>query len=205
MRGFPNKGTVARLLFACLLSALLLLAEGTIFGQDTITTFAGSGASAKFDGIGVAVNAFGDVYTTASTPISKAWFPPATHFRKRSASEREGTQSNPNPQCETSVCGLSATNIDPTDLGGVAVDNFGTFYSAMAGGYPPVLRVSGGTVSCLEWGQSGPQAAQDVASDSSGNVYFLSQDSVGLLTLLSQAGAFNPQLGPRSQIRGVLS
>jgi hypothetical protein len=73
MRGFPNKGTSARLLFACLLSALLLLAEGTIFAQDTITTFAGSGANAKFDGIGVAVNAIGAIPILNMEPVFAAY------------------------------------------------------------------------------------------------------------------------------------
>jgi DNA-binding beta-propeller fold protein YncE len=79
-------------------------------------------------------------------------------------------------------------------MGGVAVDNSGILYSAMAGGYPPVLRVSGGIVSCLEWGPSGPQFAQDVALDNSGNLYFISQDSSGhyLVYKVSSLGAGTP-------------
>ncbi len=178
MRGFPMKRNTARLLFPALLMGLLLLAEGTIFAQDTITTFAGSGPATKFDGIGVAVNAAGDVYTTGSTPVSNKWFPAVLKLNATGITLMEGSQSN-NPQYGTGVCGQPATNIDPTDMGGVAVDNSGTFYTAMAGGFPPVLRISNGIVSCLEWGSSGLQSAQDVALDNSGNLYFISQDSVG--------------------------
>jgi len=197
MRGFPYTGNAARLVLASLIMGLLLPAEGTIFAQDTITTFASSGANAKFDGIGVAVNAKGDVYATGSTPVpitpgSTEWFPAVLKPNVSGNIMIDGSQSNPSPPYGTGVCGQPATDIDPTDMGGVAADNSGTFYSAMAGGYPPVLRISGGTVSCLGWGPSGPQAAQDVALDSSGNVYFISEDSAGNRLVYKSTGTGTP-------------
>jgi len=176
----PMKQPTAGFLFLALLMGLLLLAGGTVSAQDSITTLAHNTSNPKFDGIAVAVGPADNVYTTADVVVSKKLF---VDVFKLDASASpllvEGSQSDPNPPYGTGVCGQSATNIDPTDIGGVAVDNSGTFYTAMAGGYPPVLRISSGIVSCLEWGTSGPQSSQDVTLDNSGNVYFISQDSVG--------------------------
>jgi len=124
------------------LTVLPLLTAKTALAQYTISTLAQSTTSFTISAKnGIAVDAGGNVYTPATVPEVVVM-----EVNTKGALRVVGSNQ---PNAPFPGCGMTATNIGMTDLGGVAVDTLGNLYVAQSGN-GPVLRVSGGIVSCLD-------------------------------------------------------
>lgn len=146
----------------------MLVLPGRVAAQYTIATTASSSAGTIFDGNGVAVDSSGNVYATGTVPGpgGVGAFPV---ILKVSASGTTVVAGSNQPNGLFPGCGDSATAIQMTDLGGLAVDSSANIYVAQLGN-GPVLQVSGGTANCLLGGQF--FGAFGVVADNAGNVFF---------------------------------
>ncbi len=143
-RAFPMNRRYAGL-FTATLIVLSFLTEGTLFAQYTISTLAASSqAGPKFDGRGVAVDSAGNVYATGRS---------AGPAVLKVTNSGIATVAGGNVNGYFPGCGYPATAIGMTDLSGVSVDSSGTLYVFEGAGNGLLLRVSGGTVSCLLGGE----------------------------------------------------
>lgn len=97
-----------------------------------ITTLASSSGATLFDGLGVAVDPSGNVYSTGVVPGADGTggFPAILMLNSSGVTRVVGTNT-PNPPFPG--CGDPATQIGMTDLGGVAVDTSGNIYVAQSG------------------------------------------------------------------------
>jgi len=143
------------------LTVLPLVTGETVLAQYTISTLAQSTPSyAISPQSGIAADPRGNVYAPASVPK-----PVVMELNTNVAVQVVGSGESNAP---FPGCGMSATSIDMTDLGGVALDTSGNLYVAQSGN-GPVLRVSGGIASCLYDGNY--FGAVGIAADEWGNVW----------------------------------
>jgi uncharacterized protein (TIGR03437 family) len=142
-------------------SVLVLIPATTVFAQYTITTLAVSTASVGI-GLqnGIAADGSGNVYVPGSAPESVVL--------KVNSSGSSVVVGSTQPNAPFPGCGMAATTIGMTDLGGVAFDTSGNLYVAQSGN-GPVLLVSGGIASCLDGGKY--IGAVGIATDNMGDVW----------------------------------
>src|SRR5215469_6711421 len=129
--------------------------------QYTISTLATSTATVGIDlQNGIAVDASDNVYVPGGVPESVVL--------KANASATTVVVGSTQSNAPFPGCGMSALAIGMTDLGGLAMDASGNLYVAQSGN-GPVLRVSGGTVMCLDAARY--FGAVGIAADNLGNAW----------------------------------
>ena len=132
-----------------------------VIPQYTISTLATSTATVGI-GLenGIAADAAGNVYVPGGVPESVVL--------KANASGSTVVVGSTQPNAPFPGCGMSATSIGMTDLGGLAVDATGNLYVAQSGN-GPVLKVSGGVVTCLDGATD--FGAVGITANSAGDVW----------------------------------
>ena len=143
---------------------------GVYLPQYTIYTQASSkSGGTTLDGVGVAADASGDLYATARVPYADVKGESFTAIVEINKSPYAPVVGSQNPSAPFPGCGMAATSIFMTDLGGLAVDAAGDIFVAQSGN-GPILDVVDGTVNCLLGAEY--FFSNGVAPDNAGNVYF---------------------------------
>src|SRR5579872_3373422 len=146
-------------------SALTLLSlhtAQTASAQYTISTLASStGTTLITPHNGIAADSSGNVYAPASVPQ-------VIVLKVNPSGSAAVVVGQTQPNAAFPGCGMVPLSIGMTDLGGTAIDTSGNLYIAQAGN-GPVLRVSGGTVQCLDGGAY--IGAVGIAADNAGDVW----------------------------------
>jgi len=199
----PRTGSVGWLLYVAL-CGLVLLCFGTraAEAQYVSKTIATSNPLVfTIDGLGVAADNSGNVYATVSYPFDVATQTGGPVIEKilPANAQMAGGGSN------TLVCGLGAVQAGFTDLGGLGVDGTGNLYLAQ-GGNGPVLKIGGGTITCLTGNDYRTNAywGSGVVPDNAGGAYFsvdsynevFHANAAGVVTLVAGNSQFG--CGPSS-------
>ena len=154
------------------LYGLLLLCFGARAGeaQYVSKTIATSNPQVfTVDGFGVAADNSGNVYATVSYPYVSATQTGGSVIEKILPANAQMAGGGAN----NLVCGITANQAGFTDLGGLGADGTGNLYLAQSGN-GPVLKIGGGTITCLTGNNYNTNAywASGVVSDNAGGAYF---------------------------------